>query len=302
MRRKLPQLVDLMKALGDKNTLVVFKAAEHGLKGTYKANEALGLSRKQYYRRLENLVDLGLVRKESGSYMHTYLGATLEKHLGLIGGSLKRPEYLMAIGIVQDSTSFTPAEKNALIQTLSSEVGGAQASSSQLYNSFEKLVDGLKFWMQRAEKEIVLATRYYDPGVAPILFGAFSRGVKISFIDGNPEATSFRARLVAVMRTPPDTKTLLDVKKFTTSPNVKLTMSSLAYSFFVIDGVHCGVEVPNPLNPEEFNMAISFSDAVAGQKLVKYSEQLRSEALAKTQRAAGQGLELKPLIAASRGV
>jgi len=296
----MPQLVDLMKALGDKHTLVIFKATQQGLKGSYKANEELGLTRKQYYRRIENLVDLGLVRKEEGSYRQTYLGATLGKQLELVGGTLKRPEYLMAIGIVQDSTSFTQAEKNALIQTLSSEVGAAQASSSQLYNSFEKLVDGLKFWIQRAEKEITIATRYYDPGIAPAIFGAFSRGVKINFIDGNPEATSFRNRLAAVMRTPPDTKTLLEVKKFATSPNVKLTQANLAYSFFVVDGIHAGVEVSNPLNPEEFNMAISFSDAVAAEKLVKYSEQLRSEALRQSQRAAASSLELRPLIAASR--
>jgi hypothetical protein len=37
------------------------------------------------------------------------------------------------------------------------------------------------------------------------------------------------------MRTPPDTKTLLDVKKFTTSPNVKISRASLAYSF--LEGV-----------------------------------------------------------------
>ncbi|MDA4118868.1 MAG: hypothetical protein OK455_11070 [Thaumarchaeota archaeon] len=294
------QLVDLMKALGDKNTLTIFKAAGEGLKGTYKANEELGLSRKQYYSRIENLVDLGLVRKESGSYRQTYLGTTLGKQLQLIGGSLKRPEYLQAIGIVQDSTSFSQAEKNSLIHTLSSEVGTSQESSSQLYNSFEKLVDGLKFWIQRAEKEIILATRYYDPGIAPLIFGAFSRGVKINFIDGNPEATSFRNRLAAVMRTPPNTETLLQVKKFTTSPNVKLTMMSLAYSFFVVDGIHCGVEIPNPLNPEEFNMAISFSDAVAADKLVRYSENLRSEALRVTQKATASAIELQPLIMSRR--
>jgi len=299
----MPQLVDFMKALGDKNTLVVFKAAEQGLKATYKANEDLGLTRKQYYRRLEKLVELGLVRKESGTYKQTYLGATMEKQLKLIGGSLKRPEYLMAIGIVQDSNSFTQAEKNALIQTLSSEVGSPQTSSSQLYNSFEKIVDGLRFWIQRAEKEIILASRYYDPSIAPLLFGAFSRGVKIVFIDGNPEATSFRNRLAAVMRTPPDTKTLLDVKKFTTSPNVKIASANLPYSFLVVDRVHSIVELPNPLSPEEFNIAIGISDAVAAEKLVKYSEDLRSEALEKSHRAAAaSALELKPLIAASRGV
>jgi hypothetical protein len=143
-----------MKALGDKNTLTIFKAAGQGLKGSYKTNEELGLTRKQYYRRIQNLVDLGLVRKEHGSYIQTLLGATLGGQLRLIGGTLRRPEYLLAIGIVQDSTSFTQAEKNSLIQTLSSGVGETQAASSQIYDSFEKLVDGLKFWVQRANREI----------------------------------------------------------------------------------------------------------------------------------------------------
>ncbi len=297
----MPQLVDFMKALGDEDTLAIFKAARHGLKGSYKSNEELGLTRKQYYRRLESLLEMGLLRKVEGKYKQTHLGAALGKQLELIGGALTRPEYITAIGLVQDSEALSQAEKNALIHTLSSEAGAAHdGGSSQLYNSFDKLVDGLKFWLQRANREIFLATRYYDPGIAPIMFQAFGRGVAINFVDGNPPATSFRNRLAAVMRTPPDTKTLLEVKKFTTSPKVKLTQAILPYSFFVVDGIHCGVEIVNPLNPDEFNIAVSFSDAMAGDKLARYAEQLRTNSLAQAQRTAASSLEMTPLTAASR--
>lgn len=60
--------------ISKKDGWVVFIAAHSGIEGTGSAWEKLGLTKKQYYTRLQSLVKIGLVHKIGDTYSHTSIG------------------------------------------------------------------------------------------------------------------------------------------------------------------------------------------------------------------------------------
>src|SRR5579862_7625035 len=65
---------EIHSALSNGDSLRIFNLAAAGIDASTSVLEKYQFTKKRYYGRLKELVDLGLIFKENGEYRHTKLG------------------------------------------------------------------------------------------------------------------------------------------------------------------------------------------------------------------------------------
>ena len=80
------KLSEILSILSKSDALMIFLSARDGLTSELDTPQKIGLTKKQYYTRLKQLVECGLLNKNENKYVHTALGSNVyNKHfLGLI--------------------------------------------------------------------------------------------------------------------------------------------------------------------------------------------------------------------------
>ncbi len=65
---------EIYSALSNTDSYRIFRLASDGIDASSEVLEEQSFSKKRYYVRLRKLIQLGLVRKDNGRYIHTNLG------------------------------------------------------------------------------------------------------------------------------------------------------------------------------------------------------------------------------------
>lgn len=129
------ELEKVMDSLGDRKSLSIFKYIANQPSDTSTLRSQLNLSRKQYYTRLSEMVEVGLIRKYHSNYTLTSFGKMVYDALGIIELGLTNFWKLKAL----DSLEFDKASKTA------------RAPNEERERILESLIDNMKI------KEILLA-------------------------------------------------------------------------------------------------------------------------------------------------
>jgi DNA-binding HxlR family transcriptional regulator len=101
------ELEKVIDSLGDRKSLSIFKYVAQEPSDTSTLRRQLGLSRKQYYTRLSEMVEVGLIRKYHSNYTLTSFGKMVYDALGIIELGLTNFWKLKAL----DSLEFTRTTK-----------------------------------------------------------------------------------------------------------------------------------------------------------------------------------------------
>jgi hypothetical protein len=119
---------DTLRAISDDKSLVLFNTIALASGDISILISGLNLTRKQYYSRLSDLINAGLVRRMNGKYFVTSFGKVVYKAQELIGMAVQHSSKLRAIDSVEspNGVCFPPAELNKIIDTLisNSEIKG----------------------------------------------------------------------------------------------------------------------------------------------------------------------------------
>ena len=105
---------DILSAISDDKSLVLFNTIAIASGDSTILISRLNLTRKQYYSRMFDLINAGLVRRTNGKYFVTSFGKVVYKAQELIGMALQYSSKLKAI----DSVESPPAESSKIIDTL----------------------------------------------------------------------------------------------------------------------------------------------------------------------------------------
>ena len=130
--RALIELDKVMYALGDRKSLSIIKSIAKQPADTATLRSQLNLSRKQYYTRLSEMVEVGLIRKYRSNYTLTSFGKMVYDALGIIELGLTNYWKLKAL----DSLEFAKT---------------ARVPHEERERILESLIDNMKI------KEILLA-------------------------------------------------------------------------------------------------------------------------------------------------
>ena len=109
---------DTLNAISDDKSLVLFNtvALEAGNSDILKAR--LELTRKQYYSRMSDLIDTGLIIRKNGKYFLTSFGKVVYEAQMIIGKGIQNYWKLKAIDSIEsspDSPQLPSEEYNSLL-------------------------------------------------------------------------------------------------------------------------------------------------------------------------------------------
>ncbi len=104
------KVLSILSALGNSDSFEIFVLAYSGLDATTEILKQGHFTRKRYYVRLRELVELGLLHKLSGKYVHTLLGKKVYED------SMKSLEQAVidyTLSLDRSNTLSTPKETNS---------------------------------------------------------------------------------------------------------------------------------------------------------------------------------------------
>ena len=108
---------DILSAISDDKSLVLFNTIAIASGDSTILISRLNLTRKQYYSRMFDLINAGLVRRTNGKYFVTSFGKVVYKAQELIGMAVRYSSKLKAIDSIE-SPKFPAAELSKIIDTL----------------------------------------------------------------------------------------------------------------------------------------------------------------------------------------
>jgi hypothetical protein len=108
---------DILSAISDDKSLVLFNTIAIASGDSTILISRLNLTRKQYYSRIFDLINAGLVRRTNGKYFVTSFGKVVYKAQDLIGMAVRYSSKLKAIDSIE-SPEFPAAELSKIIDTL----------------------------------------------------------------------------------------------------------------------------------------------------------------------------------------
>lgn len=266
------EMEGILSSLANQDALKIFRAARDGIASSTKTIKELGLTQKRYYTRLNELMKSGLIEKNEDAYQHTMLGKLCYQLGEVFGKALGQRDRLDLLDKLKRSKTITLEETKTIAQALST--GGASGLSGveslvgsvRMVDSYEQLVQETVGLLEKAEKEVYFATQYYDFRVVEAFLRAMKRNIKFSMLYSVKDPAE---RLQTVMRMllshPALLKSFIEVLK---SPDLKLRLAELPYTFLVVDRKYAMIEIAKPYT-EAFSVAFILESGNICEKFVE---------------------------------
>jgi predicted transcriptional regulator len=108
---------DCLSVISDDKSLALFNAIALANTNSNILLSKFQLTRKQYYGRLSNLSNAGLIKRKNGRYLLTSFGELVYKAQELIGQAVQCSAKLKVIDPI-DLSDFPTSERNKLVDTL----------------------------------------------------------------------------------------------------------------------------------------------------------------------------------------
>jgi predicted transcriptional regulator len=109
---------DVLKAISDTNSLDIFRMIAKGSVEGEVLKETKGLSKKQYYFRMKQLLNAGVVQRNKGRFSLTSLGSVVNHAQTVIEAGVNNYWKLKAIDSIQSSGEIGEHERTKLIRTI----------------------------------------------------------------------------------------------------------------------------------------------------------------------------------------
>lgn len=101
-------VMEIFSTLSKSDALTIFLLAIKGIKSELDTPTKIGLTKKQYYTRLKQLVDLGLLEKHGDSYTQTTFGRLIyERQFISLLNNVRDYKYLKMIDTLKKNSKFT---------------------------------------------------------------------------------------------------------------------------------------------------------------------------------------------------
>jgi predicted transcriptional regulator len=114
---------DVLKAVSDSKSLDMFRSIAKGSVESEVLKATKGLSKKQYYFRMRQLLKAGLVQRIKGRFSLTCLGAVVYHAQLIVEKGVNNYWKLKAIDSIQSSAEIGQHERTKLIQTIIDDSG-----------------------------------------------------------------------------------------------------------------------------------------------------------------------------------
>ncbi len=272
-------------ALANKDSLEIFNMAGEGINASLDVLSAHNFSKKRYYVRLRELIDLGLVCKDNGMYKHTALGTLVyENQVKNLRQILFKRSSIQILQDLKKKKDPNAPERTAIdeishevLKDLESSLGLSNLKPVRLFRTWNELSAEAALSAETMTADLYAATRYVDFRTAETALAAANRGCKIYIIHSPRSGLSPKIQLIGNLMTHP--RAIAVFKELSHHPNVTMKEAELPYSFLVIDSCRVGIEIVNPLDPYSFFLGLLFESPALATKLISHFREISAGAL-----------------------
>lgn len=266
----------LFAALSRRDTLTLFLLAKDGLKSELRTAASVGLSKKQYYTRLNQLKDAGLVEKSRDTYVYTTLGNTIhQKHVSGLVESVRFNKQFRMIDALKRTREFSEDD----ISDFAKSVAGLDVSEPSRVDvvwTYEEAASKLAETIEFAEREIVFATRFLDEALINVILNKTKQGVSVRILADTKMVNSFAEMEKKYLNlTDGHSVERMNVIRNPWYPkNIERRVASVPFSVAIIDGKYAGIELAGKNNLDKFTGAIFIKDRKACAGLLEFYQKM----------------------------
>jgi hypothetical protein len=271
---------EIHSALSNSDSIRIFNLAADGIDASTRVLEKHQFTKKRYYGRLKELVDLGLVFKENGEYKQTKLGNMVFENQVKSLDQILLGKNIQEIRKDPNSTEVHSGQDGNLqleiIASLEAPTVAGNFKPVEFFDSWNELSMHVAIKIETMKKELYVATRYVDFRTADSALRVANRGCKVNILHSNRNGLSTKLQLMGNLMTSP--KALSVFKELTSNPNVVLREATIPFSFLVIDQKNVGIEIVNPEDPYSFFYGLEFDNEDLAKKLISHFSEISRNA------------------------
>ena len=280
----LNHVMDVMSILSKNDALTIFLLAVKGIRSELDTPTKIGLTKKQYYTRLKQLVDLGLLTKRSDSYMHTAFGKLVyNRHLMGLLNNVKNSKYLEMIDALKENSKFNDTD----IMEFISKIGPQQSFAEDVerkppvfISSFDNMITKVLEIMEFAEKEIVLVSRFTNELIINTMIKKSNMGVKVRVLADINMVDSFFEK--AGSKTKINDKNKKERITVVANPyyptQISRRYTNTPYCVLIVDHKHVGIELVDNHDSNKFKSALFVTDSQLATQMESFFNELWEKA------------------------
>jgi len=291
---------NLLSILSKNDALTIFLLAKDGLKAETDTPQKIGLTRKQYYTRLKQLVDSGLIDKTGDIYSHTTLGNFIhERHLLVLLEHVNNVKKMQMADVLKRTKQFNEEEIMNFIGRTNGNLTEQVQQFANIIWTYEDMVNMFVERTQFAKNEILLATRYLNETIINNVMLRAKSGIQVKVIADSKLIQNYVKEAGDNLKTP-DKNTLERIKVVANpwySSNVTRRFTEVPFSFVVFDRKEVGVELVNSKATDSFKASIFVKDEELARNLQEFYSTLWNNAEEDTSKLIDPGVvnQLKSL-------
>lgn len=111
-------VIDILQSISDNKSLDMFCSIAKNSLESEVLKRTKGLSKKQYYLRTRRLLQVGLVKRNKGSFSLTNFGTVVFHAQLVVEAGIKNYWKLKAVDSIQSTGEIGEQERNMLIKTI----------------------------------------------------------------------------------------------------------------------------------------------------------------------------------------
>ncbi|MFN4337359.1 MAG: hypothetical protein ACK4FV_07280 [Candidatus Nitrosocaldus sp.] len=266
----------LLEILAKRDALTIFMGSIEGIDASTDTAARLAMSKKQYYTRLKQLIDAGLITKSRGKYVQTTMGKILyERCLQLIFEQVRNAKKLIMADILKNSGRFDMDEIYRLLQ-IKVENGDAR-----LITDYDALINILQEKMKDVKSQAWYATRYLNEHIISKAIELHRRSVDVRVLVDRTLVERYIAEYMGMSKQNAN-KYELERFKMLTDPfypdKLDRKVSDIPFSFIILDGRYVGIELVNANNPTRFYAGVYIENEHIATQLKSLFEALYTSA------------------------
>jgi len=264
----LATLSKILYVLSKKDNFILFVLAKDGLKSTSTTPTRLGLSKKKYYTRLNQLLTAGLISEDRLSNNNTYVHTTLGKlvfynHIIPLMQELKNAKGLLMLDILKDTNRFTNADIEAFMSPIFEKLN--LSSPLERPPSVRILLSDIEpailSYITRSQTEIFVATRTYIKSIMKNVALKAVSGIKVRLLADVDLDAYLGDKIEHVLVHDHDLHKEIDaMKRLHVQENMSIRRAKVPMEILLVDDKSLIMGLIDRRNIDKFNAAIIIED------------------------------------------
>lgn len=281
----LAQLTEVLSVLSKNDALTIFLMANEGIKSELDTPTKIGLTKKQYYTRLKQLVDLGLIIKHNESYMQTAFGKVVyQKHIIGLTNNIKNSKYLQMVDVLKADPKFNDSDIMEFISKvepqISSDLQESSKKISAVVSSYEDMVRKILEVIEFAQSDILLITRFQNELIINSILKKASAGISVRVLADTGMVEEYFAKETEMK----SDRNKNEREKVVSNPfypsKIDRRYTQVPFCVLVVDNKHVGLEIADVTESKRFKMAIFAEDQTLSASMTTLFNTLWQKAVA----------------------